>query len=202
MRTETTINDTRDFGIGRRIKNLAELRKIGFAANRRLLDVQRISHDCFIGEAAFQDMQKPVTVGEQRAASLRFADPRVQGLLHVLLLFLLVRGTFRNKELREHIAPLLGIKPSQLSPGRVTYDLRRLRLHGLIERIPKTHSYRITAKGLRTAIFYTRLYNRSLRTGLAVISPDAANANLPLFRSIRAAEAALNTWYDKANLAA
>jgi hypothetical protein len=58
LRTETTINDTRDFGIGRRIENLAVLRKIGFAANRRLLDVQRISHDCFIGEAAFQDMQK------------------------------------------------------------------------------------------------------------------------------------------------
>jgi hypothetical protein len=55
---------------------------------------------------------------------------------------------------------------------------------------------------LRTAIFYTRLYNRSLRTGLAVISPDAANANSPVARSIRAAEAALNTWYDKENLAA
>ena len=126
----------------------------------------------------------------------------MQGLLQVLLLFLLVQGTFRNKDLREHIAPLLGIKPSELSPGRVTYDLRRLRLHGLIQRIPKTHSYRITAKGLRTAIFYTRLYNRSLRTGLAVISPEAANANSPVARSIRAAEAALNTWYDKVNLAA
>ena len=202
LRTETTVNDTRDFGIGRRIENLAELRKIGFAANRRLLHVQRIGHDCFIGEAAFQDMQKPVTVGEQRAAALRFADPRVQGLLHVLLLFLLVQGTFRNKDLREHIAPLLGMEPSQFSPGRGTYDLRRLRLHGLIERLPSTHCYRITAKGLRTAIFYTRLYNRSLRTGLAAISPDAANANLPLARSIRAAEAALNTWYEKANLAA
>ena len=202
LRTETIINDTRDFGIGRRLQNLAELRKIGFAANRRLLDVQRIGHDCFIGEAAFQDLQKPVTVGEQRAAALRFADHRVQGLLHVLLLFLLVQGTFRNKDLREHIAPLLGIKPSELSPGRVTYDLRRLRLHGLIERIPKTHCYRITAKGLRTAIFYTRLYSRSLRAGLAAISPDAANANSPVARSIRAAEAALNTWYLKANLAA
>jgi hypothetical protein len=37
---------------------------------------------------------------------------------------------------------------------------------------------------------------------LAVISPDAANANIPLVRSIRAAEVALNTWYDKENLAA
>jgi hypothetical protein len=44
-----------------------------------------------------------------------------------------------------------------MTPGRITYDLRRLRLHGLIKRIPKTRRYRITANGLRTAIFYTRL---------------------------------------------
>src|SRR6516165_5843621 len=202
LRTETTINDTRDFGIGRRIENLAELRKIGFAANRRLLDVQRISHDCFIGQAAFQDMQKPVIVGDQRAASLRFADPRVQALLQVLLLFLLVPGTFTHNDLREHLAPLLGKQPSQISPGRITYDLRRLRLHGLIERIPKTYRYRITAKGLRIAIFYTRLYNRSLRTGLAMISPHPVDPDIPSAKSIRAAERAVNTWYDKANLAA
>jgi hypothetical protein len=137
LRTETTINDTRDFAIGRRIENLEDLRKIGFAANRRLLDVQRIGHDCFIGEAAFQDMQKPVTVGDQRAAALRFADPRVQALMQVLLLFLLVQGTITHKDLREHSAALLGRKSGQLTPGRITYDLRRLRLHGLIERIPK-----------------------------------------------------------------
>jgi hypothetical protein len=75
LRTETTINDTRDFAIGRRIENLEELRKIGFAANRRLLDVQRIGHDCFIGEASFQQMQKPVIVDDQHTAALRFADP-------------------------------------------------------------------------------------------------------------------------------
>ena len=92
LRTETTINDTRDFAIGRRIENLELLRKIGFVANRRLLDVQRIGHDCFIGEASFQNMQRPVTVNDQRAAALRFADPRVQALLHLLLLFLLVQN--------------------------------------------------------------------------------------------------------------
>src|SRR4249920_4267440 len=188
-------------GLKSRALNSPELlRKIGFVANRRLLDVQRIGHDCFIGEASFQDMQRPVTVNDQRAAALRFADPRVQALLHVLLLFLLVQGTFTNKDLREHLAPLLGKKPSQLTPGRITYDLRRLRLHGLTERIPKTHRYRITPKGLRTAIFYTRLYNRSLRTGLAIISPGAANPHLPIAKSIRAAEAAVNSWYQQEKL--
>jgi hypothetical protein len=202
LRTETTINDTRDFAIGRRIENLAELRKIGFAANRRLLDVQRIGHDCFIGEASFQNLQKPVAIDDRRAAALRFADPRVQALLHVLLLFLLVQGTFTHKDIREHLAPLLGKKPSQLTPGQITYDLRRLRLHGLITRIRKTHRYRITDKGLRTAIFYTRLYSRSLRTGLAIISPTAISPELPMAKSIRAAETAVNHWHDHAKLAA
>ena len=202
LRTETTINDTRDFAIGRRIENLEELRKIGFAANRRLLDVQRIGHDCFIGEASFQDMQRPVTIDNQRAAALRFADPRVQALCHVMLLFILVHGTFTHKDVREHLAPLLGHKPSQYTPGRITYDLRRLRLHGLIERIPKTHRYRITPNGLRTAVFYTRLYSRTLRPGLAIISPACANPDLPMARSIRAAEAAFDKWYDHAKIAA
>jgi hypothetical protein len=77
-----------------------------------------------------------------------------------------------------------------------------LRCHGLTERIPKTHRYRITAKGLRTAIFYTRLYNRSVRTGLAIISPGAANPELPMAKSIRAAETAVNKWYQHEKLAA
>jgi hypothetical protein len=53
LRTETTINNSYDFNIGRRIENLPALRQLGFQANRRLLDVQRLSHDCAIGEKAF-----------------------------------------------------------------------------------------------------------------------------------------------------
>jgi predicted MarR family transcription regulator len=91
---------------------------------------------------------------------------------------------------------------SRATPRRITYDLRRLRRHGLIERIPKTHRYRATTKGLRTAIFYTRLYNRALRTGLALISPAACNPELPMAKTIRAAENALDKWYQHAKLAA
>ena len=50
LRTETTINDTYDFTIGRALRNLPALREIGFAANRRLLHVESLSHDCLIGE--------------------------------------------------------------------------------------------------------------------------------------------------------
>jgi hypothetical protein len=35
----------------------------------------------------------------------------------------------------------------------MTYDLRRLRLHGLIERIPHSHRYQTTADGLKITLF-------------------------------------------------
>jgi hypothetical protein len=177
LRTETTINNTRDFGIGKRLTNLPALRQVGFGANRRLLDVQRVSHDCQLGEAAFAQITQPITVNGQRAAALRFEQDRVQALLSALVVFSLLPMGFSNRDLREHLAPLLGLAPSQLPPGRMTYDLRRLRLHGLIERLPHTHRYRLTRDGLRTALFFTRTYARLFRSGLAQVIPAATTAN-------------------------
>ena len=169
LRTETTINNARDFrvppGRGKRLVNLPALRQVGFSANRRLLNVQTLSHDCSIGEDAFQQLNQPVEVNGQRAASLRFADPTVQALLSLLLMFALLPQGFRNRDLREPLAALLGLHPTHMTPGRMTYHLRRLRLHGLIERIEGTHSYRLTQKGIRVAFFCNRAYNRILRPG-------------------------------------
>ena len=147
LRTETTINNTRDFGIGKLLKNLPALRQIGFQANRRLLDVQTISHDCSIGEDAFDRVVRPAEVEGQRASALRFGDKRVQALFAVLVVFSLQLRGFNNSEMRLLLAQLLGLDPANYPIGRMTYDLRRLRLHGIIERIPHSHRYQLTPDG-------------------------------------------------------
>src|SRR5437667_6054695 len=106
LRTETTINDPRDFQIRKGLSPLSALRKVGFQANRRLLDVQRISHDCAIGEAAFARVSGPVMIAGQRAPALRFADPVVQALLSVLILFRLLAEGWRQRDLAEPLAGL------------------------------------------------------------------------------------------------
>ena len=73
----------------------------------------------------------------------------------------------------------------------MTYDLRRLRTHGLITKIPHTHRYLVTDPGLRTAMFLTRVHDRLLPTGLAVL----ADAELP--RPLRAAATAYQAAVDK-----
>jgi hypothetical protein len=172
LRTETTINNTYDFGVGRRLHNLPKLRAIGFAANRRLLEIERLSHDCILTENSFQEINCPITVGHQRASGLRFADPRVYALLHALILFRQLPQGFRAGDLRQHLAALLGCHAQAISQGAVTYQFRRLRLHRLIQRVPKSFRYEVTDFGLRVALFFTRLYNRLLRPGIAAVVPE------------------------------
>jgi len=202
LRTETTVNNPNDFGQAKRLSNLPVLRQIGFQTNRRLLDVEQISHDCAVGEVAFQQVNQPVVVGKQRASALRFADPRVQALFSVLVMFRLLPEGFSNANLREHLAPLLGLDPSQLTPGRMTYHLRRLRLHGLIERLPGHHRYRVTHRGLRIALFFTRTYARLLRPGLSHLRPDTVPDDSLLGRQFHRLETTLDQWIGQTALAA
>lgn len=202
LRTETTINDPRDFGVGKSLKNLPALRRIGFPANRRLLDVQKITQDCALGEDALRHVTEPVVVGDQRAAGLRYGQPRVQALLAALLGFALhVRG-FTHRELRQRLAPLLGLGVDDLTSGRMTYDLRRLRLHGLIERLPKSHRYRLTKPGIRIALFFTRSYARMLRSGTAQVLPAGWSDSTPLRRAFDAALQSIDQFVAQAKLAA
>ncbi len=167
LRTETTINNTRDFNIGKSLLNLPALRKIGFSANRRLLDVQRLSHDCFVGHEALQQAQEPKVEANQRTSGLRFGDSRTHVLLQSLLIFQLQVYGFSNRDLREQLAALMNLDMDELTPGRMTYLLRKVRLHRLIERVPKSHRYRLTEFGLRLSLFYTRAYNRLLEPAAA-----------------------------------
>ena len=202
LRTETTINNPRDFYINKGLMNLPALREIGFKANRRLLHVQQLSHDCLIGEDAFRQVNEPVEVDGQRASALRFADAQVQALFSALLVFRLLPRGFSNRELRDHWAPLVGKTSQSITPGQMTYHLRRLRLHKLIERLPKSHRYRVTYQGWRTILFCTRCYNRVLRPGLAQLIPEEAEPKTKLRDRFDQLDEAIDQWLADQRLAA
>jgi hypothetical protein len=205
LRTETTINDTYDFGVNKGLAHLPALREIGFSANRRLLRVEQLSHDPIHGEQVFTQVTAPVQAGSQRAAGLRFDQPHTQALLSTLVVFRLLPRGFTNADLRRHLTGLLGLLPDGISPGRMTYDLRRLRLHQLIERIPGSHRYQVTDLGWRTALLLTRTYTRLLRPGLAHLTapPEPAGPGAATVRRrLDQLDAAIHDYARKAKLAA
>jgi hypothetical protein len=165
LRTETTINDARgDFGIPKRLASLPDLRQIGFTANRRLLRAQTASCDPIRGSEAFASLTAPViTPAGTRIPGLRFGDTRVHALLQALLVHRILPRGFTSRELRTLIAPLPGKNPEDIKPGQMTYDLRRLREHGIIARVPRTRRYQVTDTGLQHALLFTHARDHLLQ---------------------------------------
>jgi hypothetical protein len=179
LRTETTINNPKDFYVAKAIDNLPFLRDLGAQVNRKLLEVERLSHHCVLTQDALDRLQQPTVDAGQRVSALRFGDPRVMALFQALTGFTHLPRGFRNRDLRPRVKALLG-RPYWAA--QMTYDLRRLRLKGIIHRIPKTHRYTVTSYGLKVAFFYAKLYLRILRPNWAALLPE--NDQLP--RSLRA----------------
>ncbi len=201
LRTETTINDTRDFDIGKRLTNLPALREVGFTANRRLLGVQRLDHDPIPGTTALTTVTDPVTTPTgTRVSGLPLGQQRSHALLTALLTFRLQPDGFTNKDLRALTTQLRGLDTDAVTTGQMTYDLRRLRLHGLIQRVPHTHRYHVTRDGLRTAMFLTRVHDRLLPTGLAHLTDP--NDQTPLHRAATAYDRAIDNLIDQNGIAA
>jgi len=171
MRIETVVNAPRDLGCNARLPNLDQLQARARAANRRILEAERAGQGTVLASPAFERVAHPTADAEgRRTPALRFGDPRVMALAGALCQTLLAATGFTNKNLRVLIAGLLG---SGYTPGQMTYDLRRLRLNGLIRRLPHTNRYVLTADGLRIAVFYTKIYNRLLVPLTAANQPQA-----------------------------
>ncbi len=106
---------------------------------------------------------------------------------------------FRNRELRVHLAQLRGQDPASCTQGQMTYQLRRLRLHGLIVRRAGTHGYQVTERGLRVALFFTRSYSRLLRPGITEVVALGLPKDAALRQAFAEVETAMDAYASKAN---
>ncbi len=133
---------------------------------------------------------------------MRFTDPRVQALLSACCALAPRPAGFTSRHLRHHLAPQLGKTPEEMTSGQISYDLRRLRAHQIIERIPRSRRYQVTPGGLTIALFLTRLAQRFLLPGLAQLTGTGPSPDTRLRHADRAYEAAITGLAQQASLAA
>ncbi len=197
LRIETVINKPADIDVLARLEHLPELVAKARGVNDRLLTVERAGQGCAIGSALFERIHQPYIREGQRTGALRFGDTRAMALTGALCVFVHAVAGFTNKSLRGLVAGLLG---QDYTTSQMTYDLRRLRLHGLIERIPRTNTYTLTPDGLRVAVFYNKIHDRLLRPLIA--AGDQPPAPLELRRALTTIDRVINDYADNARLTA
>ena len=192
-RTEGTFRNPNDFGINKGLANLPYLQKIGRQINRRLLEVERVSHNSGLSGDSIQRVVQPaVTTDGKKAPGLKFGQPRVMALLLALTLFQHLIDGFRNHDLRKQVADLLGVTMSDYTPHQMTYDLRRLRLKGLIYRPPGTNRYFVTPYGWKVARLFSRLEARVFRPAMSMFTSNDAVLPFPLRQALDRVDAQLD----------
>jgi hypothetical protein len=184
-RTEGTFRNANDFGVNKGLSNLPYLHKIGREINRRLLEVERVSHNSGLSGDSIQRVVQPtVTPDGEKAPALKFGQPRVMALFLALTLFQHLIDGFHNRDLRARVIDLLGVTSDEYTASQMTYDLRRLRLKGLIFRPPKTHRYFLTPHGWKVARLFSRLEARVFRPAVAMFTHNDAVLPFPLRASL------------------
>jgi hypothetical protein len=194
LRIETVINKPKDLGVLARLEHLPELVEKARGVNDRLLMIERAGQGCAIGSALFERIHQPFNHEGQRTGALRFGDQRAMALAGALCLVVHAVTGFTNKSLRGQVAGLLG---RDYSASQMSYDLRRLRLHGLIERVVGTNSYTLTAEGIRVAVFYTKLRARLL---VPLLDADRPPAPIELRRALGTIDHVLGDYVTNARL--
>ncbi|MGO9498359.1 MAG: hypothetical protein ACLQA5_16885 [Solirubrobacteraceae bacterium] len=195
LRIETIINRPDDLDVKRRLEHLPELIDKARAVNQRLLMIEQAGQSCAIGSALFERIHQPYHQEGQRTGALRFGDERATALAGALCTVLGAVTGFTNKSLRPLVA---GQLDQPYSHSKMSYDLRRLRLHGLIQRIPRKNTYVLTPDGIRVAVFYTKLRNRLLRP---LLDADKPPAKTEIRHALRTLENAVADYIHTARLA-
>src|ERR1039458_4480969 len=194
LRIETVINKPSDIGVLARLEHLPELVGRATQVNNRLLMIERAGQGCAIGSALFERIHQPYVWEGQRTGAFRFGDQRAMALAGSLCLVIHAVAGFTNKSLRGQVAGLLG---RDYSSSQMSYALRRMRLHGLIERTPRTNTYTVTAEGIRVAVFYTKLRARLLEP---LLEADKPPAPLELRRALTTIQRVLGDYVTNARL--
>lgn len=179
LRVETTIGRTGDFKVLRPPhdnpdgplawkplrKGVADLHRramLSQHSNERYLDALAVVDDTTPCSRLFDTVSKPVIDGDRRFRALRLGDPADIALLETISRGEFTTSGFRNRDLRRLLySPAKTPDDDRRLSGKVSRQLRLLRAHKIIRKIPKTHRYQLTERGrlLTAALRATRNAN-------------------------------------------
>ena len=162
LRNETCSNDTRHFGVGRRLQNLPLLREKLAATNERCLALQAELLASTVDTGQLAALAQPTVVGQRRIPGLKLHDDRVMRVLETLLHPAAFAPDWTTRELHTRILARHQLAEADYRLSQLRYDLGKLRAKGLVERVGKSRRYRLTPLGLKLGVLLVKLRMRLL----------------------------------------
>jgi hypothetical protein len=160
LRVEICVNRVHDLGLNKGLDNLPALRERLIAATDRLAGFEAEMLNVHVDFPLFQRLALPITVGRVRIPGIKIHNTRLLRLLEVLLHGGSHLAGWRVADIHAAILAAFGLTADCYSLTQLRYDLRKLKAHGLLERIGRTYAYRLTEKGIRIGALFILFHKR------------------------------------------
>ena len=183
LRTEPATNNVTDYGVNKSIEHLPALRDKMADIIDNYLDVQQDILETFVDRGQLRDLANPtLTPTGKRLPGLKLDNPRLLAVMHALVRFaqIAAASTFSTAEIYPHAVAALGSTTQQYTLASLRYDLSKLRVKGLVERLPRSRRYRLRATGYSVCLIFLKLFERVYAPCAAArLRPVLGDAALP-----------------------
>jgi len=160
LRVEICVNRLHDLGLNKGLDMLPALREKLMVATDRLAGFEAEMLNVHVDFPVFQRLALPILVGHTRIPGIKIHDTRMMRLFEVLLHAGPQLAGWRTVKIHAALLAAFGLTADRYSLTQLRYDLRKLKAHGLLERIGRTYAYRLTAKGIRTGALFILFHKR------------------------------------------
>ena len=183
LRTEAATNNVTDYGVNKAVEHLPALRDKLSAIDDSYLDIQQDILETFVDRGHLQRLAQPtLTASGKRVPGLKLDNPRQLALMHALVRFAQIpaANTFSTGEIHPYVVAAPGDCGEHYTLAALRYDLSKLRAKGLVEKLPRSRRYRLSAQGYSVCLIFLKLFDRvyaPLTAGL--LHPVPGDAALP-----------------------
>jgi len=160
LRVEVCVNRMKDLGLNKGLKNLQCLRQQLVAITDRFTGFEARSLNVHVDFPLFQRMALPVTAGKTKIAGIKIQDTRMMRLMEVFLHGSPDLNGWSCADIHQAILTTFGLSASSYTLTQLRYDLRKMKAHGLVQRIGKGYRYRLSDKGAKAALMFILFHKR------------------------------------------
>lgn len=184
LRTEATSYNLWDFGVGKSVENLPKARKTLRQITERYLDVQQDILETFVNRGQLLRLSQPtITSSGKRIPGLKLDNPRLLAIMQAAVRFcnLAIGDSFTTKQIHLPTAEALGCSVDEYKLSSLRYDLSKLRGKGLVQKVPRSRTYKLLPEGYRLCVVFLKLFEKiyaPLTAGL--LAPFVGDSQLPI----------------------
>jgi hypothetical protein len=160
LRNELCSNNLKDFGLKKSLDNLQAVREKFQHITSRFATYQAQWLNVHVDFPLLQRIALPITIGSVRYPGIKIHETRIIRLMEVLLHASMQVGGWTAKEIHQAVLTTFGLSESKYRLNQLSYDLRKLKGHALLERDGSRYAYRLTTKGVEVSLLFLFFHKR------------------------------------------